>query len=81
MPELIGRDETIEMLDDIRKASDVDKVSVTVRNGNWQVIPDTARMPIKEFLRMIDALGTLFEIAWNGAELHVDCYEKAPYAV
>ena len=81
MPELIGRDETIEMLEDIRKADDVDQVSVTVRNGNWQVIPDTARMPIKEFLRMIDALGTLFEIAWNGAKLHVDCYEKAPYAV
>ena len=81
MPELMGRDETIDTLCEIERDTDVDKVSVTVRNGNWQVIPDTSHMPIKEFLRMIDAFGTLFEIAWNGAELHVDCYEKAPYAV
>ena len=81
MPELIGRNETIDVLDNIQKETDVDKVSVTVRNGNWQVIPDTACMPIKEFLRMIDALGTFFEIIWNGPELHVDCYERAPYAV
>ena len=81
MPELIGRTETIDALDNIQKETDVDKVSVTVRNGNWQVIPDTSRMPIKEFLRIIDALGTFFEIIWNGTELHIECYERAPYAV
>lgn len=81
MPELMGRDETIDTLSEIERDTDVDKVSVTVRNGNWQVIPDTSRMPIKEFLRIIDALGTSFEIIWNGPELHVECYEKTPYAV